>query len=132
MIALLGTILDGKLKRFRGGHMVRLPRRLAVAGIVIGLGLLTFWLCANNYNLFHLPTAEQASKMHANYKAPPIFWALRKATVWLCPGLVLGIVTMDMGTGANVIMWSIAIIINGALYYCFGLALRAIANKWSG
>lgn len=39
---------------------------------------------------------------------------------------------MDMGTGANLIMWSIAIIINGALYYCLGLALRAIGSKWSG
>jgi hypothetical protein len=111
--------------------MIRLPRRLAIAGIVIGIGLLTFWLCADKYNLFHLPTAEQASKMHANYKAPTIFWTVKKATVWLCPGLVLGIVTMDMAQNANLIMWLIAIVINGAIYYCLGLAIRAVASKWS-
>jgi hypothetical protein len=111
--------------------MVRLPRRLAIAGIIIGLGLFSFWLCVDKYNLFHLPTSEQVSKMHASYKAPPIFWAVREATMWFCPGLVLGILTMDLGPGANLIMWSIAIIINGALYYCLGLALRSIASKWS-
>ncbi|MGA9545747.1 MAG: hypothetical protein WBQ85_19395 [Candidatus Sulfotelmatobacter sp.] len=112
--------------------MAKLPRRLAITGIVIAIGLFTFWLCANRYNLFHLPTAEEAVNMHANYNAPPIFWALRRATVLLCPGLVLGIVTMDMGAGANLVMWSVAIIVNGAIYYCLGLALREVAGKLSG
>ena len=53
--------------------MAKLPRRFAVAGIAIGIGLLTFWVCADKYNLFHLPTSEQVSKTHASYKAPPIF-----------------------------------------------------------
>lgn len=112
--------------------MAKLPRRFAVAGIAIGIGPLTFWVCADKYNLFHLPTSEQVSKTHASYKAPPIFWVLREATMWLCPGLVLGILTMDMGASANLIMWFIAIIVNGAIYYCLGLAVRTVTSKCSG
>ena len=70
--------------------------------------------------------------MHANYNAPPIFWVFRKATDVLCPGLVLGIVTMDMVASDNLIMWLVAIIVNGAIYYCLGFAVRAVASKWSG
>ena len=52
--------------------------------------------------------------------------------MWLCPGLVLGILTMDISASANLIMWFIAIIVNGAIYYCLGLAVLTVTSKCSG
>ena len=110
--------------------MDRLPRRLAIAGIAIGLFLFAFWEFDYKYNFFHLPTAQEASRMQANYTAPPAYRFLERVTFVLCPGIVLGFFTMDMGETANVVMWLIVAVINLGVYYCLGLFLQALCKKW--
>lgn len=110
--------------------MLKLPRRLAIAGILVGMGLMVFWECDYKYNFFHLPTAEEASRLQSSYTAPPAYRFLEKATFVLCPGVFLGFVTMDMGEVANLIMWLVTTVINGAVYYCVGLFLRAVGRRW--
>jgi hypothetical protein len=93
------------------------------------VALLAFWLSEGKYNFFHLPTSAEAVKLQGDYTAPPLYWFLEDATVVLCPGLLLGFFTMDMGTGANLVMWAIAVTINGVVYYWLGLVIRAIARR---
>ena len=80
----------------------RLRRNFAVAGVAVGIFLLSFWMYQAKYNPLHLKTEEEVRRMHVHrYRAPPAFWFLRTATVVLCPGLIFGVVTMDMGKGSK-------------------------------
>jgi hypothetical protein len=104
----------------------KLPRRFAVIGIAIGFALFVMWWSIITYNLFHFPAPETPG----NYSAPWLFWFLRDSMFILCPPLVLEVVAFG-GTGYAVplFIWAVAALINGALYYCLGLAIDALVRK---
>jgi hypothetical protein len=82
------------------------------------------WWFIDKYNLFQLPTAEEAQRMVGHYSAPPLYWFLERMTLVVCPGLWLGFFTMDMGRAANEVMWMIATVVNVLLFFLVGYALR--------
>jgi hypothetical protein len=106
----------------------RIPRRLAILGIVIGFGLMSAWWYVDTYDPFHLPTWQQAQAM-GSFSAPPLLKFLTDITFVLCPGALLHIYTMDTGSLMTYITWTAAAMLNGPLYYAVGLAGSALMRK---
>jgi hypothetical protein len=106
----------------------RLPRKLAVIGIVIGFSLQGAWWYVYKYDPFHLPTLQQAQNM-GNFSAPPLMTALEDLTFVLCPGSLLHVFTMDMGETITSLTWTVAALLNGALYYAIGLGAVALVRR---
>jgi hypothetical protein len=109
----------------------RVPRRLAVIGIVIGFGLMAIWWYIDKYDPFHLPTWQQAQSM-GNFSAPPLLKFLQDLTLALCPGSFLHVVTMDMGNAMTYLTWAVASLLNGPLYYAIGLIIAALMKRGQG
>jgi hypothetical protein len=106
----------------------KLPGRLAIVGILVGLSLMTMWWYIDTYNPFHLPTSEQAMAMGTNYSAPALYKFLDKVTSVLCPALWLQVFTMDMGRIVNYSIWVLAALFDGLIFYCIGLLIKAALN----
>jgi len=102
-----------------------LPRRLAIAGIIVGFGFMLASWYVYKYNPFHLPTSEQAEKM-GQFSEPLASRLFDDATFVFCPGALLFFFTTDMSDSANYIMWVVVALINGPVYYCLGLILAAV------
>jgi len=114
----------------------KLPRRLAVVGIAIGLALMVVWWYVTKYNPFHLPSLEQAETM-GNYSAPRLYWLLKDTMFALCPGLFLHVFTMEASGSVTWLMWVPAVLLNGPIYYLVGRLLvaqtarRSRASLWN-
>jgi hypothetical protein len=106
----------------------RIPQRLGMIGIITGFGLMTIWWYVDKYDLFHLPTWQQAQGM-GNFSEPPLYKFLEDLTFALCPGSFLHVFTMDMGNVATYLTWSIAALLNGPLYYAIGLLIAALTKR---
>jgi hypothetical protein len=109
----------------------RVPRRLAVIGIVIGFGLMMTWWYVDKYDPFRLPTWQQAQTM-GNFSAPPLLKFLEDLTFALCPGSYLHLFTMDMGNVMTYLTWIVAALLNGPLYYAIGLVITAFMKRGDG
>ena len=66
----------------------KLPRRLAIVGIILGFGGMALWWYLITFNPFHLPTWQQAQTM-GNYSAPRLYWITEDAVFVLCPASLL-------------------------------------------
>jgi hypothetical protein len=111
---------------------VKLPRRLAIIGIIVGFGFMAASWYVDKYNPFHLPTVEQAGKM-GSFSEPVLLSLFEDMTYVFCPAsFPLFFVTMDMSDNANYITWVVVALINGPIYYCLGLMVAALIklNLW--
>jgi hypothetical protein len=108
---------------------VKLPRRLAIIGIIVGFAFMAASWYAYKFDPFHLPTAEQAQKM-GSFSEPMLLRLFDDLTFLLCPASLLFFFTMDLGETANCIMWVVVAIINGPIYYGVGVIFVALANLW--
>lgn len=108
----------------------RLPRRLAIIGIIVGFGFMATSWYVYKYNPFHLPTEQQAEKM-GNFSEPPALRLFDDLTFVFCPGSFLFFFTMDMGDATNYVMWVVVALINGPVYYCVGLIFAAYMRRRS-
>jgi hypothetical protein len=78
----------------------RLPRRLAVIGIIVGFGFMAASWYVYKYNPFHLPTVEQAEKM-GSFSEPVLSRLFDDLTFVFCPGSFLFFFTMDTSDTTN-------------------------------
>jgi hypothetical protein len=108
----------------------KVPRRLAVIGIIVGLVFMATSWYVYKFNPFHLPTAEQVKGM-GSFSEPALSRLFDDMTFVFCPGSFLFFFTMDMSDTANYIMWVIVALINGPIYYCVGLILAALMRRRS-
>ena len=92
----------------------KLPRRLAVVGVVITFALAAMWWVLNAHNLL-----AGASSF------------LEGMTFIVCPPeLPLGFMAMDMGLPMQLVNWALAAAINGALYYWLGWGIVALRERF--
>ena len=108
----------------------RLPRRLAVIGIIVGFGFMATSWYVYKYDPFHLPTWQEAEKI-GSFSKPPLLNLFEDLTFFFCPGSFLFFFTMDMSDTANYVMWVVVALINGPVYYCVGLILAALMKRRS-
>ena len=104
----------------------KLPKNLAVAGVVIPIIFAAMWKYIYAHNLFPM------RQVTPNYwSAPPIYWFLKDLTLALCPGEFIEIVTMDWtGFWGIFIMWLIAVALNSLLYYWLGRGIVALRERF--
>jgi hypothetical protein len=102
-----------------------LPRRFAVAGIVLGFVFMALHWYEYKYNPFHLPSSE-ATQTLPSYSAPPLYNLVENGMFVLCPGLLLQVFTIGTGDRVAWIMWVLAALVNGPIYYVVGLILAAL------
>jgi len=108
----------------------RLPRRLALAGIVLGFVLMALYWYDYEYNPLHFPTSAAADKL-AKFPAHPVYDLAEKAMFILCPGLFLQVFTIGTGDAVALIMWVLAALLNGPIYYLVGLLIAAFLKGGS-
>lgn len=108
----------------------RLPRRLAIAGVIIPVAFAAMWWYVGKYNVFHEPTTWQQVRKMGSYSEPPMRAFLEDATLALCPGEFLEIVAMDW-TGFREVLciWLLAVGVNGVLYYWLGRGIVAFRER---
>jgi hypothetical protein len=102
-----------------------LPRRLAIAGIVLGFVLMALHWYDYKYNPFRFPTSEAADKL-TSFPPHPVYNLVEKGMFVLCPGLFLQALTIGTSDRVALIMWVVAALVNGPVYYLVGLLLAAI------
>jgi hypothetical protein len=108
----------------------KLPRRLAVIGIIVGFAFMTASSYVDKYNPFHLPTVAQAERM-GSFSEPALERLFDDLTFALCPGSVLFFFSMDLRDAASYFMWVVVALINGPIYYCLGLIFVTLTKHRS-
>ncbi|HEY1208022.1 MAG TPA: hypothetical protein VGE85_01515 [Terracidiphilus sp.] len=101
-----------------------LPKRLAVVGMLVGCVLMIIYWYDYELNPFHLPTVTDATG-HPGLSVPLWYLVARKVMFALCPGLYLQVFTLDTGIWIALVMWAIAVLLNGLIYYLVGFAFVA-------
>lgn len=103
----------------------KLPRRLAIVGLVVGFLLMAMWWYIDTYNPFHLPTVEQAQSM-ASYSAPRLYTFFENLVFAILPVLWLQVFTIHAPVVVNYAIWVFAVVFDGAVLYCVGLLVNAV------
>ena len=107
----------------------KLPRKLAAIGIGLGLVLMAVWWSVDKYNLFHLPTVEQVQLMKTSYSPPLVYRFLESLVFVLLPGMWISVLTIHAPAIVNYGIWAFAVLLDGAIFYCIGLLVNAIAAR---
>jgi hypothetical protein len=105
----------------------KLPRRFALAGIVLGFALMALYWYDYTYNPFHFPTSEAADKL-TSFPTHPVYHLAEKSMFVLCPGLFLQVLTIGTSDRVALVMWIIAALLNGPIYYLVGILFAAITK----
>ncbi|MGA7080963.1 MAG: hypothetical protein WBQ43_13655 [Terriglobales bacterium] len=108
----------------------KLPRRFALAGIVLGFALMALYWYDYKYNPFHFPTSEAADKL-TSFPPHPVYHLAEKGMYVLCPGLFLQVLTIGTSDRLGWAMWVLAAFLNGPIYYLLGLLFMAITKGGS-
>lgn len=108
----------------------KLPQRFALGGMVLGFVLMGMYWYDYKYNPFHFPTSEAADKL-SSFPSHPLYHLAEKGMFVLCPGLLLQIFSMDTSDRVALIMWVLAALLNGPIYYCIGLILISLMKRRS-
>ena len=106
----------------------KLPRRLAIVGLVVGFLLMAMWWYIDTYNPFHLPTVEQAQSM-ASYSPPRLYTFFENLVFDVLPVLWLQVFTIHAPAVVNYSIWVFAVLFDGAILYCVGLLVNAIKTR---
>jgi hypothetical protein len=106
---------------------LKLARRFALAGFLISILFFLFWRLEDKFNFFHLPTVENAPP--GNYTEPASRALLEKLNFVLCPPLVITVFGMDLGATSNLVLWTVSLVLNTALYFIVGLMVGLLRNK---
>lgn len=111
-------------------ELTKWGRRFALAGFLISVVFLLFWILDDKYNFFHLPTSEEAIRAPQNYSEPMLRAVLDKLNLFLCPPVVVtSFVGMDLGESANLILSGVAVVLNTALYFAIGVLVGFFWNR---
>ena len=106
--------------------MFTLARRFAYIGIAVGAGAVLLWWSVHIFNPFHLPTT---SNVPPDYRAPHLYWFINDGVFVLCPGALLQAFTLEMRGWFSWVMWTLAVLLNGPIYYVIGLAVGALIGR---
>lgn len=104
----------------------KLPRRLAIVGLIAGFLLMIAWLYVDTYNPFHLPTWEQVREMRSSYSPPWGYTFLEDLVMYALPVLWLQAFTIHAPAVVNYSIWVFAVLFDGGVLYCVGLLVNAI------
>jgi hypothetical protein len=63
------------------------------------------------------------------YSAPAIYRAIESAMFILCPGLWLQVFTIGIGSWFAWMLWAMAALMNGPIYYFIGLIPDALIKR---
>jgi hypothetical protein len=102
----------------------KLPRRLALVGLVVGFALMATWWYVDTYNPFHLPTVAQLQSMSTSYSPPRAYSFFEDMTFALLPAIWLSVFTIHAPAFVNYSIWVFAVLIDGAILYCVGLLIN--------
>jgi len=107
---------------------VKVAQRFALAGFLISTLFFVFWLLDDEFNFFHLPTADNPPP--GNYTQPAVRAFLEKLNFVFCPPYVVtSFAGMDLGWTANLMLWAISLVLNTGLYFIVGLIVAALWNE---
>jgi len=95
----------------------KVPPRFAMAGWLIGFVLMGLYWYDYKYNPFHLPPP------------PPLYHFFENAMFVVCPGLLLQFFTLGTSDRLGWVMWGLASLLNGPIYYVVGLIFATIMRK---
>jgi hypothetical protein len=111
-------------------ELAKRGRRFALAGFLISVLFLLFWIFDDKFNFFHLPTSEEAIRAPHIYSQPMFRAVLEKLNLFLCPPVIVtSFVGMDLGETANRILNGIAVALNTVLYFAIGML---VGYLWNG
>ena len=108
---------------------LRVARRFAVVGLLVSILFFSFWALDYKFNFFHLPTADNVPTR--NYTQPASRVLVQKLNFIVCPPLVIMVVGMDLGASANLLLATVVVVVNGALYFILGLLVGLLWDKFS-
>jgi len=103
----------------------RLPKRLGIVGVAVGLAFMALYWYIYQFNPFHFPSGSTPG----TYSPPLAYRSIENLSFVLVPGIWLGFFTMDLGTAAAEITWLVASAINFPVYYCVGLLIDFIRRR---
>jgi hypothetical protein len=110
----------------------KLPRALAITGVVVGMTLMLVWWYVNTYDPFNLPTVEQVNKSPESYSTPWAYHALETITTFLCPASATNALAIHVPAAVSLGIWIVAALINAPIYYGVGLVIEAISRMAHG
>lgn len=88
-----------------------------------------YWL-DYKYNLSRLPTSAE-TQVHPGLQAPAWYIVADKLMVVLCPGLLLQTIPVDGSVWFALVLWVLAALLNGPIYYCIGLIFAVLTKRKS-
>lgn len=106
--------------------MFTLARKFAYIGIAVGVGAALLWWSVQMFDPFHLPISGHVP---SNYRAPHMYWIINDGLFVLCPGVLLQAFTLEMRGWFSWVMWILAVLLNGPIYYVIGLAVGALTGR---
>jgi hypothetical protein len=107
---------------------LRLARRFAAVGVFVSILFFSFWALDYKFNFFPSPTGNYVSSRH--YEPPASRALVQRLNFILCPPLVIMVVGMDVGASANLLLATVVVIMNGALYFILGLLVGLLWDKY--
>lgn len=111
-------------------NISKLPKRLAIAGVIIGFcGVALYWYILT-FNPFSLPTAAQAQAM-GNYSAPKLYWFTEDVVFVLCPASLFFFFAIGIDGIVAWVMWGCFALLNGPIYYGVGQLMVALLKRRS-
>jgi hypothetical protein len=105
-----------------------LPKKFGLAGIAIGLIFILLWWFDLTYNPFGLPGLGNSP---ANYVEPLTRTIAERLMFVLCPGLLLQVFSIGVGSWFAWAMWILAASLNGPIYYLLGWIVAHILRMRS-
>lgn len=108
----------------------KLPRRLAVVGVLVGFSLYAMSWYIYKFNPFHVPIFKPRTLI-IFYRYPPLYHLLMKyLPIIFCPAIFpLEFMTLDRGPAPDSVAWVAAALINAPIYYCVGLVVDAVWRR---
>lgn len=105
------------------------PDGLPLLGYLFRFYFFSFWALDYKFNFFHLPTADNVPTR--SYTQPASRVLVQRLNFIVCPPLVIMAVGMDLGASANLLLATVVVVVNGALYFILGLLVGLLWDKFS-
>lgn len=108
--------------------MSNLARKFGLIGFAVGAAAVLIWWLVQVSNPFHLPIVGHAPP---NYKEPLLSRVIDDTIFVLCPGTFLQVFTLEMSGWFSWLMWILAVLLNGPIYYAIGLLVGVLLKSES-